>query len=145
MNQTTLYPISLPHAHVLATLHGMCFNPSWDRRAILEILSMSGTLGQLMMVGDIPVGYILWRVILDEAEILTILIIPAYRRKGLADQLIAQSLKNIKIEGVKKMFLEVAESNHAAQTLYIRHGFHQVGVRKGYYNGEDARLLVKDI
>jgi ribosomal-protein-alanine N-acetyltransferase len=49
--------------------------------------------------------------------------------------------------GVRSLYLEVRESNGRAREMYARRGFHEIGVRKGYYEGprEDARVLKKSL
>jgi ribosomal-protein-alanine N-acetyltransferase len=39
------------------------------------------------------------------------------------------------------MFLEVVADNEPAKTLYSRHGFDTVGLRRGYYKGQDALIM----
>lgn len=79
----------------------------------------------------------------DEGEISSIAVDSPYRRKGVANALLYHIKAELKILKVNKLFLEVRESNFPAQQLYIRHGFLQVGTRKGYYDSpkEDALLL----
>jgi ribosomal-protein-alanine N-acetyltransferase len=49
--------------------------------------------------------------------------------------------------GVRSLYLEVRESNELAREMYARRGFHEIGVRKAYYEGprEDARVLKKSL
>jgi ribosomal-protein-alanine N-acetyltransferase len=78
----------------------------------------------------------------DEAEILTLAVVPASRRTGLATALLHTANARAKNDGAAAMLLEVAESNEAARALYTRLGFTQVGRRRGYYGtGKDALVL----
>jgi [ribosomal protein S18]-alanine N-acetyltransferase len=82
-------------------------------------------------------GFLLWRLIAqDEAEVLNLAVSPAYRRRGIALQLI----RNITVPAV---FLEVRESNRAARALYRRAGFQESGTRLRYYDNpaEDAIVM----
>jgi ribosomal-protein-alanine acetyltransferase len=90
--------------------------------------------------GTRVIGYlVVW--VSDVAEIIDIAIHPEYRGKKLADRLMARAC-GLGLEVV----LEVRAHNHSARRLYERHGFVQVGVRKGYYadNGEDAFVMRRD-
>ncbi|MGA9397673.1 MAG: ribosomal protein S18-alanine N-acetyltransferase [Anaerolineaceae bacterium] len=85
---------------------------------------------------------VIW-LILDEAHIGTIAIDPAFRRKGLAKRLLAEGLLMSYEQGARAAFLEVRQSNLAAQELYKQFGFTIEGIRPRYYknNHEDALLL----
>mgnify|MGYP003397451754 FL=1 len=87
----------------------------------------------------------MYRIVLDEAEIITIGVNPEMRRQGIASAMIGIIEKNIKNQGVKKIFLEVAANNIPGQKLYENHGFNRVGLRPKYYDGIDAILMSKDI
>jgi ribosomal-protein-alanine N-acetyltransferase len=90
--------------------------------------------------GELPVGFAIARAIADEAELLSIGIIEKYRRQGLATQLLAQVIDFVAARGAHKLFLEVAEDNAGAQTLYQGHGFGRVGRRPDYYRGRDGTM-----
>jgi ribosomal-protein-alanine N-acetyltransferase len=67
------------------------------------------------------------------AEILTVGVVPAARRRGIATTLLHALLDEARVRGAAEVFLEVREDNEAAQALYGREGFVVVGRRKGYY------------
>jgi ribosomal-protein-alanine N-acetyltransferase len=79
----------------------------------------------------------------DEAHISTLAIRVAWRRQGLGELLLAALLDKAQRLGASRVTLEVRVSNAAAQNLYAKYGFEQVGRRKGYYadNREDALIL----
>lgn len=79
----------------------------------------------------------------DEAHIVTIASHPALRRRHLGEYLLLQLIDRARQAGVTAVTLEVRASNTAAQELYRKWGFEQVGLRKRYYrdNNEDALLL----
>ena len=68
---------------------------------------------------------------------------PDYRRQGIARKLLTYTLQSAMREGVQSSFLEVRESNLAAQDMYRKFGYVEVGRRKRYYrdNNEDAILM----
>lgn len=139
-----LTPLSAAHARLIAGMHHVCFAEPWNEKAMAELLALPGCFGWLAGEGGSPQGFVLARIAADEAEILTILVLPPYRRQGLARRLIEAVIDNARMQGVGKLFLEVALSNVAALDLYTRVGFVQVGRRPRYYaNGGDALLLAK--
>jgi ribosomal-protein-alanine N-acetyltransferase len=79
----------------------------------------------------------------DEAHISTLAIRVAWRRLGLGELLLVALLDEAQRLRASRATLEVRVSNVAAQNLYAKYGFEQVGRRKGYYadNREDALIL----
>ena len=69
----------------------------------------------------------------------------AFRRQGIGEQLISELLTLCEIHEMDCFTLEVRETNEPAQALYKKFGFHEIGIRKGYYqdNGEDAVIMWK--
>lgn len=91
-------------------------------------------------------SFIVWRRITDEAEILSIGVLPAARRTGTASALIQIVEQDVKQSGAKTIFLEVDESNTPAIELYKKSGFINVGMRPHYYeNGHNAIIMKKEI
>lgn len=74
------------------------------------------------------------RVLGETAEILTVGVIPAARRQGIARQLLTTLLDEARSRQAIEVFLEVRSDNTAAQTLYETEGFTVLGLRRGYYD-----------
>lgn len=79
-------------------------------------------------------GFLLGRVIADEAELLTVAVRPEAQGQGIGNRLVAAFLAEAAKRGAAQAFLEVAETNSAARALYSRAGFAETGRRKGYYS-----------
>ena len=90
-------------------------------------------------------GFVVWRVVADEAEIITIGVHPDARKSGIASAMLAIIENDIKKRGGKKIFLEVAENNEPARKLYEANGYKKIGVRPKYYDGIDAIMMDKDL
>ena len=92
-------------------------------------------------------GYVVALIVGDEGEIADLAVAPNSRRRGLGRALIDRMLAELAGLGVRSLYLEVRESNHAARTLYDSRGFRLIGRRRGYYRlpVEDALLLAKEI
>jgi ribosomal-protein-alanine N-acetyltransferase len=85
----------------------------------------------LAMIDATPAGFCSWRQSApDEAEILNIAVDPAWRRHGAGSALLTAVSKEAK----GTIFLEVAEPNVPAISLYKKHGWVEAGTRPGYYN-----------
>jgi [ribosomal protein S18]-alanine N-acetyltransferase len=95
----------------------------------------------------IACGLVVFRTMADEAEILTLAVASANRRRGIGSRLMEDALAACKTAGVKRIFLEVRDSNDAARKFYLRMGFTEVGRRRKYYSGpmEDALVLARTV
>jgi ribosomal-protein-alanine N-acetyltransferase len=92
------------------------------------------------------VGMIVVWLMVDEAHVATLATHPDFRRQGIAKQLLAHALRQMMDEGARSSFLEVRESNIAAQEMYRKFGYVEMGRRRRYYrdNDEDAILMNLD-
>jgi ribosomal-protein-alanine N-acetyltransferase len=89
---------------------------------------------------------LLARLAADEAEVLTVAVVPERRQQGLGAALIKAAAEEARSKGAVRLFLEVSTRNPAARGLYQQLGFAQVGRRAGYYaDGSDALVLSKDL
>ncbi|NBW10424.1 MAG: ribosomal-protein-alanine N-acetyltransferase [Caulobacteraceae bacterium] len=129
----------------LAAIHAEAFSSPWGAAALEGLLGQAGVFA----VSDAG-GFILCRVVLDEAEILTLAVRPAARRAGLGARLTQAAADVADRAGAVSLFLEVAEDNGAARALYARLGFVETGRRRNYYEKPDgsrvdARLLALNL
>ncbi len=131
-------PATLADAPLLAALHAPCFpDEPWPTEAMAGFLESPGVFG--LIGGTDPAepeparGFILGRIAADEAEVLTLAVLPEARRTGLGGRLLERALAWAVACGVRTWFLEVAEDNPAALALYRGAGFRAVGRRPGYY------------
>ena len=133
-------PATAAHAAALAAIHQAAFPPEevWSETIIALHIGLPGGFGLIDPRG----GMVLARTIMDEAEILTIGVVPPARRQGLGAELLRASMDRAAGLDARSMFLEVAEHNTTARALYARFGFAEVGRRKRYYaNGDDALVM----
>lgn len=129
---------ALADAQALAALHAAAFAAPWDAQALARLLAQPGSIAVLAELQ----GFALLRVAADEAEILTLAVAPAARRRGIGSALVSQAAAKARDEGARTLFLEVAAINAAARALYARLGFAAAGRRRDYYGaGQDALLL----
>jgi ribosomal-protein-alanine N-acetyltransferase len=82
-------------------------------------------------------GFILCRVVADEAEILTFGVDRVMQRHGLGARLLDAAILGARDKGAKSLFLEVDEANMPALKLYRRRGFVNVGIRPAYSRRDD--------
>lgn len=121
---------------------------SWGAKSLRDGLSapLVSALVAATSAGGPAEGFVLWRTLGDEAEILSIGVVPAARRRGVAEAMMAAALEDARSEGLRAMFLDVDSANEAARALYRKLDFYEVGRRRRYYrNGHDALILRKDL
>ncbi|HEY5106813.1 MAG TPA: GNAT family N-acetyltransferase [Caulobacteraceae bacterium] len=128
-----LRPATANDAGALARIHAACFPAPWGAAQIGQLLGGPGSFGLLASAGRAASGFILCRVIADEAEVLTLATVPRHRRRGLARGLLAAGAEVARTGGATSLFLEVAEDNIPAVALYETERFVPVGRRARYY------------
>ena len=111
------------------------FSDAWSERALISHMDGSSSRTLAAYLDGVFAGYLLGSLIPPEGEVYRIAVLPPYRGRGVGDALLSAMLAETPV-----CFLEVRESNLFARALYERHGFVQVGTRRGYYKEpkEDA-------
>jgi len=99
------------------------------------------------------VGYIMCRIesglsnfgfsgLMKKGHIVSVAVLPEFRRKGIGQALIVESMKAMRTYNAKQCFLEVRVTNMAAVSLYKKLGFQISRTIRGYYaDGEDAYVM----
>lgn len=92
------------------------------------------------------VGFIVFWILFDNAQICNICVIDEYRQKGIASKLFDLAEENFKEKECFSITLEVRVSNDPAINLYTKRGFKKICIKKGYYqDGEDAYYMMKGV
>lgn len=135
-----LRPVGLEACFTLADLHDRAFDRPWSAEEFEALLKGPGAFAVLGEAGEPEEakGFILCRAVAGEAEILTIAVDPAARRRGWGAALVEMAAGIARETAAFEMFLEVAAYNVAAIRLYETAGFGRVGLRKGYYPHPDG-------
>jgi ribosomal-protein-alanine N-acetyltransferase len=122
-------------AALLSRLHAQCFTEIWSEESFASLLANPGAFA---LVDEKELGFILIQVAAEQSEVLSVGVIPAARRRGIASDLVTTALNYASEVGANHMLLEVDCLNNQAIGLYQRHGFVEVGRRKGYYRHADG-------
>jgi ribosomal-protein-alanine N-acetyltransferase len=128
-----LQPLGPLDLAVAAALHAGCFDSPWNEAAIAELLAMPGSFGTIAQIEHEPAGLVIALAVGMEAEILTLAVLPTFRRRGVARRLLASVVDRLAGAGCQRLLLEVAEDNAAARSLYGTLGFAEIGHRPSYY------------
>ena len=138
--------------HEIAIVEEMCFDVPWSEQSLREDI-MNDKSFYLVAENEeddgdgnifkVIVGYVgIWQ-ILDEGHINNVAVLPTYRRKHIAENLLNTMMELTMYSGVKSWTLEVRAGNEPAKALYGKLGFRPLGIRKEYYedNHEDAIIM----
>ena len=119
------------------------FARPWSRASIENELTNSCARYVVLRRSGETVGYAGMWLVIDEAHVTNVAIRKDLRGQGLGEKLMRALIQLAADSGMIWMTLEVRRSNAAAQGLYRKLGFVDVGWRKRYYedNGEDALLM----
>ncbi|RBP02681.1 ribosomal-protein-alanine N-acetyltransferase [Roseiarcus fermentans] len=127
-------------AEACAALHAEGFAHPWSEEEVARLIADPSTISMAALdpiYGTVR-GFAIVRLAADESEVLTIAVAASWRGWGIGRAILSDVLRQAADAGARAMFLEVAEDNAAALTLYRRLGFVQVGERPGYYRRKDG-------
>lgn len=143
-------PITLDTLDALLAIEVRCYSHPWSRGNFIDALA-AGYLAQGLQTpsGEL-VAYMIAMAGVDEWHLLNITVAPEHQGRGHAVRLLHELTRHARTTGADCLWLEVRPSNVRARAIYARHGYVQVGVRRGYYpdadgQREDALVLKLDI
>ena len=115
----------------------------WSRDSLKDSLQDPACPCFVAEEEGVVVGYVLGRLIPNEAEIYRVATLPHMRRRGVGRGLIDTVLADGQEQGCDTYFLEVRASNTGARGLYTACHFEELGVRRGYYRNpkEDGIMM----
>ncbi len=128
----------------ILAIERQCFSLPWTREQLAA--QLAGDRYIFLAAedeGGRALGYVGLMYVLDEGYISNVAVSPDRRREGIGDMLLTQLRARAGEKKLSFLTLEVRESNFAAQSLYKKHGYTEVGRSKGHYSlpKEDAVLM----
>ncbi len=138
-------PLGCTDVPLIMQIEEQCFTDDhWSEEQIKQQLKKTNAINLGIKVQGVLVGYVLVGWVLDEAELYQIALLPEYQGCGRAQKLLCKLCRELQLESIHRLLLEVREQNVRAIRLYESFGFIQDGRRKGYYASgsgvEDALL-----
>lgn len=124
-----------------------CFSTPWSKDAFIKELMNQFAYYQCATADGTMAGYMgMWK-ICDEGHITNVAVLPEYRNKGIASELMRKMVEVCRCSEINSMTLEVRESNYPAIRLYEKFGFVSAGKRPNYYQkpNESAVIMWKKI
>ena len=129
----------------IAGIDKEAFNKPWNEQDFKDELKKDHAYYFTAELDGKTVGYGGIWCVYETAELIRIAVAPSSRGRGAAGKIMEHILVFAAEKGCEKMMLEVRESNEAARGLYKKYGFSEISVRKGYYDGEDAVIMQKEL
>jgi len=142
-------PLSRRHLAEVTAIEQVSFPQPWERRIFEAILvsKRSLCLAALTLPAQMVAGYACFWFTGDGVQIQNVAVHPAFRRRGVARQMLNLGLKEALARGAGLASLEVRPSNLAARRLYASLGFREMGRVPNYYQAEmeDALILQRQL
>ena len=126
-------PAEAPDVLPIVAMEAESFPAPWSDTQIAPYVGTQQPAALVAVLCGSSCGYLLCRLVLDEAEIDRVGVDPGNRRRGIGRALLHRCLHDLEERGVKRVWLEVASSNAPAIGLYESLGFEAVDTRHGYY------------
>ena len=132
-------PMTPEHLGVVAQIEQSAYLFPWTQGNFSDSLQ-SGYYMQMLMGGrgeakstPVLIGYFVAMKGVDETHLLNITVAPAFQKQGWGRLMLDALALWSRSQDAKQLWLEVRPTNAHAKSLYLRYGFREVGVRKGYY------------
>ena len=113
----------------------------WSKEQWTNEFKKDGTKIFGLLIKNLVIGICVFQVVLDEAQINYFVVNQKFREKGFGSYLMLYLIKKCEKLNLKKLLLEVSQSNVTAERFYSRFDFSTVGIRKNYYRDGSHALL----
>ena len=138
-------PMLAAHLEAVVAVEQRAYAHPWNRTNFLDALQ-SGYQVQMLLAGEVLLGYFVAMQGVDEVHLLNITVAPDYQGQGWSRVTLDALAVWSRGQGAQWLWLEVRVGNLRAMRVYEAHGYQRVGQRKDYYpagNGqrEDAVVM----
>ncbi len=133
LKYTDILPTDLAN---LMPIEMACHSHPWSEKTFMSCIGgryFGKKLSKKLQANDEFVGFYIGELVIDEATLMDICVLPNEQGKGFGKKLLMQFIAESKAKGAIKIHLEVRAKNIAAQMLYMNAGFIEVARRTGYY------------
>ena len=113
----------------------------WSKKQWASEFKKEGTKIFGLLITNLVIGICVFQVVLDEAQINYFVVNQEFREKGFGSYFMSYLINKCKKLKLKKLLLEVSQSNVTAERFYNRFDFNTVGIRKNYYKDGSHALL----
>ena len=143
MSEITEGLMTVEDVEAVHAIETACFSAPWSKASFYREVTENECARYIVLREDgVAIAYAGVWFVLDEGHITNIAVRPDRRGMGYGERVTRALIQLAADSGMNWMTLEVRRSNKAAQNLYHKLGFIDVGYRKRYYdNTEDALIM----
>ena len=113
----------------------------WSKKQWSNEFKKEGTKIFGLLIKNLVIGICVFQVVLDEAQINYFVVNQTFRKRGYGSYLMSYLIRKCEELSLKKLLLEVSQSNVVAERFYAHFDFSTVGIRKNYYKDGSHALL----
>lgn len=110
----------------------------WSEKLFIDCLRL-GYECYVLLIDSVIVGFGILSYGAKEAHLIKLAINPQQQGIGLGHKMLQHLIAMAKLHYAEKIFLEVRVSNIVAISLYKKFAFTEIGLRKGYYPGDELK------
>ena len=137
-----IVPMEESHIPAAAALERECFACPWSEQSLREGMRSEHAHYLAALAQGAFIGYLGISQVADQADIANIAVLPAHRRQGIANALLARAETGAILRGCGEIRLECREGNAGALALYRSRGYREVGRRRRYYRGPNGDAVL---
>lgn len=126
----------------IGIIEKLCFSSPWSEAEIRATFFREDSIYIVVEKDGAVIGYAAFFFVLDEGNIINVGVKPEYRNQKAGEHLMELMIEEARQKEIRKLFLEVRESNRSAIGLYKKFGFKEEGVRKNFYTGPEENGIV---
>jgi ribosomal-protein-alanine N-acetyltransferase len=125
-------PLLATQIDAVVAIEQRAYAHPWNRTNFLDALQ-AGYQVQMLLAGEVLLGYFVAMQGVDEVHLLNITVAPEYQGRGWSRVMLDALTVWARGQGAQWLWLEVRVGNLRAMRVYEAHGYHRVGQRKDYY------------
>jgi ribosomal-protein-alanine N-acetyltransferase len=134
----------------LFKIEEQCFDQeAFTKHQIAYLLSDYNTIALAAKVENEIAGFIIGQIEIENdtlfGHIITINVVPAFRKKGIGSKMLQEMEVILKQKGIGECHLEVREDNSSALKLYKNNGYQKIGILEKYYGKAHGLCLKKNL
>jgi ribosomal-protein-alanine N-acetyltransferase len=137
--EPALRPMGTRDLDAVLAIEASAYGFPWSRGNFIDSLAAGYAAQVLIDAAAGIVGYFVAMAGVDEMHLLNITVAPAWQGRGLARLMLDALEADCRAQRRAMLWLEVRAGNERARALYVRRGFVEVGVRRGYYPAASSK------
>ena len=137
---------NLDDVEAIVSLDQEVLQTNWHETLHAESIVLKDTQSLVLDHEGRLIGFLIYRNIGGDFEIIQLALNKAYQRQGLASMMIDYMFQDAQSSHIEFIYLEVEMDNLPALNLYKKYGFEAIHQRKNYYGqGQDAIVMRKEM